>query len=131
VVIHEFAHQLDTLNGDADGFPPLHGDMSRPAWTRAFKAAYEDLCRRVDAWEPTLVDGNATESPGEFFAYISEAFIEIPLAVRDTYPEVYAQLAQFYRQDPAARSPTAHSPTEHGRAEQGAAIARTFLPRTQ
>ena len=29
VVIHEFAHQIDMLNGDANGFPPLHKDMSR------------------------------------------------------------------------------------------------------
>ncbi len=27
VVIHEFAHKLDMLNGDADGMPALHGDL--------------------------------------------------------------------------------------------------------
>ena len=34
---------------------------------------------------------------------MSEAFFEIPHAVRDDYPDVYGQLAAFYRQDPAAR----------------------------
>ncbi len=32
VVIHEFAHKLDMLNGDANGYPPLHADMDRSAW---------------------------------------------------------------------------------------------------
>src|SRR5689334_13058249 len=54
VVIHEFAHKLDMLNGDANGFPPLHRGMSREAWSQAFSAAYEDFCRRVDRDEDTV-----------------------------------------------------------------------------
>ncbi len=34
---------------------------------------------------------------------MSEAFFEIPRAVLDSYPEVYAQLKAFYRQDPSTR----------------------------
>ena len=48
VVIHEFAHKLDMLNGGANGYPPLHKGMSRPAWVQVFSAAYEDFCTRVD-----------------------------------------------------------------------------------
>jgi Mlc titration factor MtfA (ptsG expression regulator) len=103
VVIHEFAHKLDMLNGDANGFPPLHKGMSREAWSKAFTAAYEDLCRRVDAGEDTEIDPYATESPAEFFAVISESFFEIPDLLQTVYPEVYGQLSQFYRQDPASR----------------------------
>jgi Mlc titration factor MtfA (ptsG expression regulator) len=105
VVIHEFAHQIDMLNGDANGFPPLHKDMSREQWAKAFSAAYEHFCKRVDDWEDTAIDEYAAENPGEFFAVMSEAFFETPLAVRDEYPDVYAQLARFYRQDPAQRIP--------------------------
>lgn len=107
VVIHEFAHQIDMLNGDANGFPPLHKDMRRDAWAAAFQPAYEHFCKRVDDWEDTVIDEYAAENPGEFFAVISEAFIEIPLAIQREYPAVYAQLVQFYRQDPAARVPQA------------------------
>src|SRR5882672_12603012 len=103
VVIHEFAHKLDMLNGDANGFPPLHAGMSREAWAQAFTEAYKDLCRRVKAGEDTDIDPYATEAPGEFFAVVSEAFFEMPDIVRETYPAVYAQLAEFYRQDPASR----------------------------
>jgi Mlc titration factor MtfA (ptsG expression regulator) len=103
VVIHEFAHKLDMLNGAANGFPPLHADMSRDAWSRSLGAAYDDFCQRVDRSEETLIDPYAAESPAEFFAVMSEAFFELPNAVRTSYPEIYRQFALFYRQDPALR----------------------------
>lgn len=103
VVIHEFAHKLDMLNGDANGFPPLHKGMNREDWSLAFESAYTDFCARVDADEYTEIDPYASESPGEFFAVLSEAFFEIPHAVSGSYPAVYDQLRQFYRQDPLAR----------------------------
>lgn len=103
VVIHEFAHKLDMLNGDANGYPPLHKGMSRESWTSAFAAAYADFCRRDDAGEEVAIDPYAAESPAEFFAVMSEAFFQMPSAVNAAYPQVYAQLKAFYRQDPAAR----------------------------
>jgi len=103
VVIHEFAHKLDMLNGDANGFPPLHPGMDRGGWSAAFNAAYEDFRRRVERNEPTGIDPYAAEHPSEFFAVLSEAFFETPAAVLAEYGEVYRQLAAFYRQDPAAR----------------------------
>jgi Mlc titration factor MtfA (ptsG expression regulator) len=105
VVIHEFAHKLDMLNGDANGFPPLHAGMNRRAWAAAFESAYADFSRRVDADEETAIDPYAAESPAEFFAVMSEAFFEIPRAVSADYPEIYAQLRQFYKQDPVGRLP--------------------------
>ncbi len=103
VVIHEFAHKLDMLNGEPNGCPPLHADMSRAHWSGAFGKAYEDFCRKVDSRVELELDEYAAESPAEFFAVMSEVFFESPFAARECYPEVYAQLAQFYRQDPAAR----------------------------
>jgi MtfA peptidase len=103
VVIHEFAHKLDMRNGSANGYPPLHRGMNRQAWAEAFGAAYKDFCGRVDQGEDTSIDPYASESPAEFFAVLSEAFFELPDVVREDYPQVYAQLSQFYRQDPLAR----------------------------
>jgi Mlc titration factor MtfA (ptsG expression regulator) len=106
VVIHEFAHKLDMLNGEPNGFPPLHANMSRAAWSAAFSHAYEDFCAQVDSDEALLdLDDYAAESPAEFFAVMSEAFFESPQTLIALYPDVYAQLVQFYRQDPAARMP--------------------------
>ncbi len=103
VVLHEFAHKLDMLNGDANGHPPLHRGMKAVDWARDFSAAYEDLCMRVDAGEDTVVDPYASTSPAEFFAVTTEMFFEVPDLLSDTYPAVYAQMRQFYRQDPLMR----------------------------
>ena len=103
VVIHELAHKLDMLNGDANGFPPLHAEMDGANWYRVFTRAFEDLCARVDAGEQTAIDDYATEGPDEFFAVTSEYFFEVPEVLRECYPDVYAELRAFYRQDPFER----------------------------
>jgi len=103
VVIHEFAHKLDMLNGAANGYPPLHRGMHRETWSQTFGAAYQDFCTRVDRGEYMRIDPYASENPGEFFAVLSEVFFETPTVVRTEYPTVYEQLRQFYRQDPIRR----------------------------
>ncbi len=103
VVLHEFAHKLDMLNGDANGFPPLHRGMSAAAWARDFSRAYEDLCARVDAGEDTAIDPYASTAPAEFFAVVTEVFFETPGLLRAEYPAVYEQLKLFYRQHPLQR----------------------------
>ncbi|MBZ0142781.1 MAG: zinc-dependent peptidase [Rhodocyclaceae bacterium] len=100
VVIHEFAHKLDMLNGPPDGLPPLHEGMRRQDWIDAFEPAYADFCERVDAGEDTFIDPYAAEHPAEFFAVTSEVFFEAPDLLHHEYPAVYEQLKQFYRQDP-------------------------------
>lgn len=104
VVLHEFAHKLDMLNGDANGYPPLHRGMDAAAWARDFSAAYDDLCARVDAGEDTAIDPYATADPAEFFAVLTEVFFETPYLLDSEYPAVYRQLQQFYRQDPLANT---------------------------
>jgi Mlc titration factor MtfA (ptsG expression regulator) len=102
VVIHEFAHKLDMLNGTADGVPPLHAGMDRAAWIKAFEDAYDGFCDAVDRGRDTWLDPYAAEHLSEFFAVISEAFFREARETRRRYPDVYDQLRSFYRQDPAA-----------------------------
>jgi Mlc titration factor MtfA (ptsG expression regulator) len=103
LVIHEFAHKIDMKSGDANGSPPLPAGMSMTTWRNALGAAYDDFCARQDDGEDTEIDPYAAESPGEFFAVLSEVFFVDPVLLRDEYPDVYAQFGEFYRQDPAAR----------------------------
>lgn len=103
VVIHEFAHKLDILNGAMNGFPPLHREMSSERWAQSFTAAYADFCAKAEKNMETALDPYGAESPAEFFAVTSEAFFETPHILQREYPDVYRQLAEFYRQDPAAR----------------------------
>ncbi|MBL8515460.1 MAG: zinc-dependent peptidase [Betaproteobacteria bacterium] len=115
VVIHEFAHKLDMLNGEPNGYPPLHKGMNSETWKRAFMEAYLDFCKRVDdadahshhrgdaAYADLPIDPYGSENPAEFFAVISEAFFETPDLVKEDYPAAYEQLKLFYKQDPLAR----------------------------
>jgi Mlc titration factor MtfA (ptsG expression regulator) len=103
LVIHEFAHKLDMLGGDADGCPPLGGRTTRAEWKKAIVPAYEHFAARVDRDESTAIDPYAAESLGEFFAVLSEVFFAEPALLAGEYPAVYAQFVAFYRQDPAAR----------------------------
>lgn len=103
LVIHELAHKLDMLDGDANGLPPLHRDMSVKAWAEAFSQAYTDFRERVDHGEATTIDPYGAEDPGEFFAVLSELFFACPRVIEQTYPAVYRQLSAFYRQDPVVR----------------------------
>ena len=103
VVIHEFAHKLDMLNGEPNGVPPLHASMSRKDWSAAFSAAYRGFCDAVDRGKDTWLDPYAAEHPSEFFAVLSEAFFQHPRETRRRYPDAYEQLRLFYRQDPASR----------------------------
>ena len=102
VIIHEFAHKLDMLNGAANGMPPLHNDMDRHEWTEVFTRAYDDFCNRVEQGMPVPFDTYAATDPAEFFAVASEVFLLVPDRVRDMYPRVYTQLCAFYRQHPRA-----------------------------
>ena len=102
VVFHEMAHKLDMLNGEANGFPPLHAGMRRGAWSRTLDEAYRKLQGQMRMGEAPALDPYALENPGEFFAVASETFFETPGVLRDFSPELYRQFTLFYRQQPLA-----------------------------
>lgn len=103
VVIHEFAHKLDMMDGEADGVPPLASRAAREQWVEAFDAEFERFREAVEAGRETLLDPYAAEDEAEFFAVASEAFFETPNALRAEFPRLYELFRGFYRQDPAAR----------------------------
>ena len=103
VVIHEFAHKLDMLNGEADGMPALHSGITEAEWDAKFSEAYDDFCRRVDDDEDTLIDPYASTDPAEFFAVLSESFFETPDLIAEEYSALYGLLCRYYRQDPLSR----------------------------
>jgi len=100
VALHEFAHQIDLASGEANGRPPLHREVDPERWTRAFRAAFADLEGRARRGAPLPLPEDAVEDPGEFFAVASEFFFTAPARLHRAYPEVYAALRAFYRQEP-------------------------------
>jgi len=100
LVIHEFTHKLDVLNGKANGFPPLHRDMEIQQWVSAMSDAYADFQFRLNTGNHISIDSYAAESPAEFFAVCSEVFFEQPEVLNHYYPHVYQQFQLFFRQNP-------------------------------
>jgi MtfA peptidase len=98
LVIHEFAHKIDMLDGEVDGIPPLAG-AAREAFKREVNAAYEDFCRRVDKGEDTAIDPYAAELIDEFFAVSCEVFFAEPELLLEEYPAYFAQLRSYFRVD--------------------------------
>ena len=102
VILHEFAHQIDTADGAADGVPPLDGRSQYAAWARALAPEYARLRAHPRA---SALDAYGAENPAEFFAVATEAFFEKPRQTRARHPALYAELRGFYRLDPAGPAP--------------------------
>jgi MtfA peptidase len=97
VVVHELAHQLDQLNGDMDGFPPLRKDMDADEWANTFAVAYQRLEHQLEAGIDPPIDPYAAESPAEYFAVTSEYYFDAPGWLKKHEPDVFRLLEQFYR----------------------------------
>lgn len=102
LVFHEFAHQLDSESGAMNGAPRLPTSAMYAQWAHVLSAEYEQLIRRVHAGHKSLLDPYGSTDPAEFFAVATELFFERPNAMKKQHPDLYAQLAKFYEQDPAA-----------------------------
>lgn len=118
VVLHEFSHKLDMLDGTIDGTPPMD-DAVRARWIEVCTAEYGAV-RSGDGGG--VLRSYAGTNPGEFFAVATESFFTQPLALHAAKPALYEVLMGYYRQDPAARLQA----FLHERAEQAqrAATAR-------
>lgn len=101
VVFHEFAHQLDFEDRAVDGTPLLAREQYA-SWARVLSAQYDALRQATSAAQPTLIDQYGATNPAEFFAVLTELFFERPAELRARHPELYRELASFYRQDPVA-----------------------------
>lgn len=112
VVIHEFAHAIDSLDGDADGAIPLFGHERQRDWNRVLEGEYRRLVGSVRRGEATLLDQYGASNQAEFFAVATECFFERPSALQQRHEQLYAVLRDFYRQDPAGWLPDALCPDE-------------------
>jgi Mlc titration factor MtfA (ptsG expression regulator) len=100
VVVHEFAHKLDMLDGMIDGTPPMADRAQHQRWVDVCGAEYRRL--RTGLGDGLLRDYAATD-PGEFFAVVAESFFDRPVMLAELKPELYGVLREYFGQDPAAR----------------------------
>jgi Mlc titration factor MtfA (ptsG expression regulator) len=99
VVFHEFAHQLDSESGGADGAPQLPKISSYIAWARVLGGEYQDLLDHLSHHLKSDIDSYGATNPAEFFAVVTEYFFEKPIQLKKLHPELYEQFKNFYKLD--------------------------------
>ena len=100
VVIHEFAHQLDQENGQANGAPALRDITSYRSWSITLGQEFLQLQHCARHYIPSLFNYYGATNPAEFFAVISETFFEKPVEFYKQHQQLYKELSQFYQLDP-------------------------------
>lgn len=119
LVIHEFVHQIDLLDGEADGVPPfdriLHRGLNRSKWMAELEDSFERFSAEVELVESQIpadvdpdsvdadryygrlpLDAYAATDTAEFFAVSSEAYFVRPSRVRDAFPRWFDLLRRFF-----------------------------------
>lgn len=123
VVIHEFAHKLDLLNGDANGLPRFsratHPELDARHWAHTLHDALNRLRAELqwienalppeltpddEAAEPHYahlpLDPYAAHDAAEFFAVSSEVFFTDATRLTAAFPEWTRLLALYFKQAP-------------------------------
>jgi Mlc titration factor MtfA (ptsG expression regulator) len=97
VGLHEFAHLLDVDHTQFDGIPVGLAPARHREWL---------LLLEKEMWRlrhgKSVLDPYGAEEPVEFLAVAIETFFELPLLMRKRHEELYAALAGYFGQDPAA-----------------------------
>ena len=100
VVFHEFAHQLDQEDGDADGAPILESRSCYRSWAAVLGAEYERLRQKQRGRHRSVLNKYGATNPAEFFAVATEAFFEKPKQMHKRSPDLYEELKRYYKLDP-------------------------------
>ena len=105
VVLHEFAHQLDSESGSNNGAPYLGSETNYRSWSEVLSRDFASL--RADAMyrQQSVMDHYGATSPAEFFAVATETFFEKPWQLATRHPDLFSELFKYYRVDPRALLP--------------------------
>lgn len=101
LLAHEFAHKLDEGTPSA-GVPVLHSAEEYTEWAQVFSRDYHIFLKEIQTHPDEAIDDYGATSPAEFFAVCTESFFEKPRLMKKDWPELYQQLAGFYKVDPVA-----------------------------
>ena len=104
VIIHEFAHEIDFMDGVIDGIPPIEKSKYH-GWVNTLYKEYTALnkiSQQNRNWgKYKLLGAYAASNEAEFFAVLSERFFESPVSLKHHFPELYHELQSFYEIDTA------------------------------
>jgi len=100
VILHEFAHEIDFLDGSADGTPPLPYSKYNE-WAKVLSYEFNKLSevslKNRDWGKYKLIGSYAATNEAEFFAVVTERYFEKPQALKKHFPELFKELNSFYQ----------------------------------
>ena len=100
VVLHEFAHQLDSETGSTNGAPILAGSSGMRTWAKTLTDEFQDLQLDSRRGKRSIMDHYGATNPAEFFAVATETFFEKPDDMARHHAELFEVLKAYYRIDP-------------------------------
>lgn len=95
VVVHEFAHALDSERSGTEGAPPM-ADYAE--WA---KVMGEEFARLQRHRRPPVLDPYGADSPAEFWCVVTEAFFQQPAALARHHAKLFALLTGYFELRPA------------------------------
>ena len=100
VVIHEFAHEIDFLDGVSDGTPPMPYSKYHE-WAQILSHDFnklQEISLKNRNWgKYKLIGAYAATNEAEFFAVVTERYFENPEGLKKHFPKLYDELEDFYK----------------------------------
>lgn len=100
VVLHEFAHQLDSESGPPNGAPFLGSAALYRSWSAVLARDFAGLREAAGSRRHSVIDQYGAHDPAEFFAVATETFFEKPCQMAERHPALYQQFQSYYGVDP-------------------------------
>jgi hypothetical protein len=100
LVFHEFAHQLDQETGATTGTPLLKDKLAYQQWNKEFSRAFKLLKAHIAYGMPHVIHSYGATNEAEFFAVLTETFLEKPEALKQFDPVIYDLLLEYFGFDP-------------------------------
>lgn len=101
VVIHEFAHALDGIDGEMGGNLMFDTRDLTAEWKTLVDREFSTLVEAKKERRRTLLDHYGATNRAEFFAVASETFFEQPHRLANEHQELFSLLKKYYRLDPS------------------------------
>lgn len=104
LILHEFAHEIDFMDGEIDGIPPMEEERY-DTWVEILDGEFDTLNALVldgaELGKYCLFGIDAAQDEAEFFAVATERFFGESAAFKEDFAELYDQLKTFYGIDTA------------------------------
>ena len=102
VVIHEFAHALDGIDGEMGGNVMFDDAATTAQWSQVVKREFDVLVEAKERGRRTLLDHYGATNPAYFFAVASETIFEQPEELEQEHNELFDLLEKYYRVNPTS-----------------------------